>query len=398
MTQAAAHDRHIAVLDGLRALAIALVLARHSLRPFWPDLSQPFAPAGFVDLGAAALNGWMGVDLFFVLSGFLITRQLLAARDASGFAKGQLAGYFRRRLLRIVPAYYFVLTLLCFGIFPFFPSAAPETVWGWRYLYHLLFLQDYFPPDICVVLWSLAIEVKFYLLAPLLVAVLMRLRGAGSRIAVLAGLIGLMAALRYATVTAGAAAVDYESYFLLLRNRFHLGLDGLLAGMLCAVAWDDARLRAVLSRPAISRALFWTGAAMSLGLLFSPPLVDRHISLFDQTLLFSLVALTFSMLMLGLLGGGAGGRLFGAPGLTPVARWSYSLYLIHLPLLYPAHVAAQATLGVPQAGAAGWLMTLPYFLAFSTLTARAIYRLIEKPFIRLSHGKPFFPRGQQAQK
>lgn len=84
----------LAELDGLRAFAILLVLARHALRPFH-DGAQPLLPIAGWDVATPFLNGWIGVDLFFVLSGFLISRHLLARhRDPGGLA---LAPYLAKR-------------------------------------------------------------------------------------------------------------------------------------------------------------------------------------------------------------------------------------------------------------------------------------------------------------
>ena len=121
----------IAVLDGLRARAIVLVLARHGLKPFWVDMNVPFLPVGGFDLAPFLMNGWVGVDLFFVLSGFLITSYLLK-RLPDGARWAVIGTYLKRRFCRIAPAYYVVLTLVCAGVFGGMGIAHPETLWGWR--------------------------------------------------------------------------------------------------------------------------------------------------------------------------------------------------------------------------------------------------------------------------
>src|SRR4029453_19610138 len=90
---------HWADLDGLRAFAILLVLGRHSLRPFISeDTYHSVVTVGPVDITPLVLNGWIGVDLFFVLSGFLIGRQ--AWRGDS------LRRFWFKRVTRILPAYW----------------------------------------------------------------------------------------------------------------------------------------------------------------------------------------------------------------------------------------------------------------------------------------------------
>jgi peptidoglycan/LPS O-acetylase OafA/YrhL len=92
-------NRHWADLDGLRAFAILLVLGRHSLRPFISeDAYSSVVTLGPIDVTPLVLNGWIGVDLFFVLSGFLIGRQ--AWRGDS------LLRFWFKRVTRILPAYW----------------------------------------------------------------------------------------------------------------------------------------------------------------------------------------------------------------------------------------------------------------------------------------------------
>jgi peptidoglycan/LPS O-acetylase OafA/YrhL len=155
----------IAALDGVRGLAILFVLVMHCLY---------IAPLFGVDIGQntyarLAMLGWSGVDVFFVLSGFLITGILVRA-------KGQPAGpYFRnfymRRSLRIFPLYYLVICLLLYVL----PNRPPAT--GGEQMSYLLYYQNIryslfgertFDPA-RLITWSLAIEEQFYLVWPALV-------------------------------------------------------------------------------------------------------------------------------------------------------------------------------------------------------------------------------------
>src|SRR5215475_2056891 len=103
--QPAAADRHVRAFDGLRGIAIVLVLLRH----VGEDLPARRL-GGVVD--AALSAGWLGVDVFFVLSGFLITGILLDARgDAAAPADGYFRRFYARRALRIFPLYYLFLAV-----------------------------------------------------------------------------------------------------------------------------------------------------------------------------------------------------------------------------------------------------------------------------------------------
>ncbi len=167
---------HIAALDGLRGLAIGLVLyvhAFHLLQPVtlgdqgWPWLLQRLSR-----------SGWLGVDLFFVVSGYLITTILLRVRE-SGLS---MRGFWMRRALRIMPLFYLYLLVVFggvalirgvagqpnfakgidFGLIPYYVA----------YLANLATALRGWPDNVLVALWSLAIEEQFYLVWPILMLLL----------------------------------------------------------------------------------------------------------------------------------------------------------------------------------------------------------------------------------
>jgi peptidoglycan/LPS O-acetylase OafA/YrhL len=153
--------KRIPQLDAVRGIAVLLVLLHNT--DVYPSLH----------LGLIAGNGWMGVDLFFVLSGFLITGILLDAKQSDGYFQN----FYARRCLRIWPLYYSAL-LFMFVIVPLLrPSeahaifAARSSPW-WAYP---LFLQNFLIPipssatGLLGVTWSLAVEEQFYLVWPLVV-------------------------------------------------------------------------------------------------------------------------------------------------------------------------------------------------------------------------------------
>ncbi len=378
-------SNRIAVLDGLRALAIVLVLLRHSIRPFWADLSDPYIPVGGIDLGAIFINGWVGVDLFFVLSGFLISSHLLQSFEKRQSFGDVLRSYLPRRFFRIVPVYYFVLMLAVLGLFPFYPYPESTDGIGFRALYHLAFMQDYWPSDIVVVFWSLAIEIKFYLLAPFLIYGLLKLKDARVQAAVLVALIVSQPLMRGAFAP---NAAGFEDYFLNVRTSFHLCLDGLLMGTLAAALWHSQGIREVLSRRSVAAGLFFLGVLVFLGLSVSGPLVDLGVSGFDKTWLVTVISASFTAMLLGLMGGAPGHKLFCGRGLSFIALISYSLYLVHLPLLYLAEVMAARFVDF-EAMSEGWsyVIYLPVFMALCVFVATGLYVFIEKPFIDWSKRK-----------
>jgi peptidoglycan/LPS O-acetylase OafA/YrhL len=153
----------IAPLDGLRGIAALMVIVFHGWQfgvfDGLPVSSHYFKVAKF---------GQTGVDLFFVLSGFLITRILLDTRGGPGFFRN----FYARRMLRIFPLYYFFLIIYVFVV-PFL-EGQPAAPFG-RYWWFFVFLQN-IPPTFHSITsfvpghyWSLAVEEHFYLLWPLLV-------------------------------------------------------------------------------------------------------------------------------------------------------------------------------------------------------------------------------------
>ena len=186
-----------ALFDSLRAIAALAILVFH-VAAITAALEDP------VTGDVLAVLGSRGVVLFFVISGFLLYRPFAAAHAAGGQGP-QIRRYFRRRVLRIVPAYWAALTLL--AIFPGIVGVFSED-W-WRYYF---FLQLYSPETLgggIPVAWSLCVEVSFYLALPLWAFAIGRiLSGSGSRSRLRVELAGL--ALLAALGTAVQVAADRQ--------------------------------------------------------------------------------------------------------------------------------------------------------------------------------------------
>ena len=150
---------HYPGLDGLRGIAILLVILYHNFA-FLPFLNY----------------GWLGVDLFFVLSGFLITEILLQTRNANNYFKN----FYSRRVLRIFPLYYLclILVILIFPLFKNFPYDQSyfqqNQLWFWFYLQNwMLIFTDWNNNSIILNhFWSLAVEEQFYIIWPFLVLII----------------------------------------------------------------------------------------------------------------------------------------------------------------------------------------------------------------------------------
>ena len=368
----------IAELDGLRAAAIALVLARHGVRPFTTD-GEPLFPVFGWDAASLLINGWIGVDLFFVLSGFLIAHHLLTSFSRASGPAWSYRRYLWKRALRIVPLYYFVLAVAVLGVFPLYQVAQSDL--PHRVLYHVVFLQDYLPADIVVAFWSLGVEEKFYLLAPVGVALALGSPRLPVRYGLLAGVTLLSPALRALTAAWHPDVQAYEPFFLLYRSPFHASLETLLVGVLCALIYRDRERMAWTRNARLVRGLFWLGAAPLAWLTCSGPMLD-HIDLFDKIAQPSLIAWCTGTLVLALLLGVPEGRWLRGWMLAIVATLAYSLYLVHLPLVPLAEVLAPAAWQPAQPGLR-FLVFLPGYLLLSLAVAILLHLLVEKPFLIL---------------
>src|SRR6266566_3453709 len=162
---------HILALDGLRGIAILLVVASH----FVSNLHLSAEGPAWI-LVAVAHAGWTGVDLFFVLSGFLITGILADARGSPSYFKA----FYARRALRILPAYYgflfvifVVLPLLNLGAGANYMLARQHQGWYWLHLTNVMMAIGEIPgrgPYPNTLFWSLAVEEQFYFIWPAVVA------------------------------------------------------------------------------------------------------------------------------------------------------------------------------------------------------------------------------------
>ncbi|MEW6270401.1 MAG: acyltransferase, partial [Thermodesulfobacteriota bacterium] len=221
---------HVAVVDGLRGAAALLVLLYHC----WVFTDPPLDGG---PLRALAACGALGVDFFFVISGFVLF--LPVARRGGAF--GSVRGYLLRRVARIVPAYYASLLLQALAVPLLTPFATPfASAGGWLVLAaHLLFVQHELPASLAHaagfrgdvlgfgvngVLWSLSIEALFYVTLPLVAGAFFRRPLSGLLGALLATLCW-RAAVPALGPGASAALIDQYPAFLL---HFAFGMCGAL--------------------------------------------------------------------------------------------------------------------------------------------------------------------------
>ena len=363
-------------LDTLRALAVTLVVLHHYVL-FVSD-ADTFGWVGEI--------GWVGVDLFFALSGYLIGNQIFAGlRHPDGFS---LRHFYARRLLRTLPNFWAVLAL--YALWPGFRGDAPLLPL-WRYL---SFTQNINlePGTAFSHAWSLCIEEQFYVLLPaivLLAAVLQTkvcrasLRRASPR----------RASLRWAWLAIGAAfaagmlvrwqvwqegmgRADWlHYYYKYVYYASWCRFDELLAGV--ALALLKNRYRGAWH--AVMRHGNSLLAAGLLTLAVAAWLFLRdHYGLAVTVFGYPLLALGFSLLILAALAPGSLLHRVRVPGAASLALWSYAVYLVHKQVC----VMVAAWLARSGFGAESWA-TIGLCLAASLLAGWLLYRLVETPFMAL---------------
>lgn len=294
----------ILALDGLRGVAILLVLLMHAGFPGIAIDSSVSAPLLHGYLWVALL-GWCGVDVFFVLSGFLITGILVRAKGSPHYFRD----FYARRALRIFPLYYLAL-LLVFVVLPR-PAAAPDEAWA-----SCLYVQNWlygtrgaFSDPARTITWSLAIEEQFYLLWPALVLWTSARWLRRLCVAILVGAIALRAAL----LLGGA-----EHVYFLTPCR----LDALAAGALLAVVPLPTKHFGQLA------ALAGAAGLAAVAAYAGSPLTERSPSMQGLGLVASLL-LAVGLLVLA-RGEGLVARVLCLRWLGTFGRYSYCIYLTHV--------------------------------------------------------------------
>ena len=364
--------------DLLRALAILLVMLWHLPTTATPALLTGFKP-----------YSWIGVDLFFVLSGYLIGTQLLTP-----IARGErpdLGAFYLRRSLRILPAFLVVLVL--YTVLPALWEA-PYMQPLWRFLtFTMNFDLAYQLNGTFSHAWSLCVEAQFYLILPLILLLFGRIRSAtpALAVAILIVLIGMVlrSAIWNEVIGARLEMGNYKGLgFLYLKDIYYptyCRLDGLVFGVLLAAAkifWPK------LWRHADSRVMF-TGGAVSLaaslalaayrGALAPAQAHLPMLSLPGAVAAYPLFAFGCTLILASLIKAEALLSRWRLPGATLVAALSYSLYLTHKLVMHLDGLV----IGTDRLQ--GWTGLLVYF-GTSLVAAGALWLVIERPFLRMRSG------------
>ncbi|HEX2608442.1 MAG TPA: acyltransferase [Flavisolibacter sp.] len=348
-------------LDHLRALAITMVFLFHYQmfgHPEWIETVGKF--------------GWTGVDLFFVLSGFLISSQLFRQMDRNGNL--DLRNYFIKRTFRILPAFLVVLTL--YMLWPGFREReAPAPLWK-----YLTFTQnlglDLRHQGTFSHAWSLCIEEQFYLALPFALLLLLRKKWIhwGGYLLVALFLLGFL--MRFAcwklwvepySSTDAFGYLWYRHIYYPTYNR----LDGLLAGISLAATFHYF--------PALRKKIERKGpmllAAALLVLTGAFTLCSEQTSFQATVFGFPLVAIGYMLLTAAFLSEPF--KRYGSRLTSWLAGLSYSIYLVHKAVIHLIQKLFDDLYGDIQ-GTTSLLLSV----AATLIAAWILRRMVEKPFLR----------------
>jgi peptidoglycan/LPS O-acetylase OafA/YrhL len=376
---------HLPALDGVRGLAVLAVLLFHFVA------QTTATSAAEAAVGAVLSYGLLGVDLFFVLSGFLITGILYDSRADPGYYRA----FYMRRVLRIFPLYYAVLAVV-FLVLPLVPALRGSEItalrahqaWAWLYAVNIyLARHGGWAMSYLDHLWSLAVEEHFYLLWPVVVRLL-----AGRPRALLGACLALAAGSFTARTAAAVMGVNPVATTVLTPFQ----LDSLCLGALFAVWLRQPGGEAAVRRAVMPLALLvlaWLAADVSLQRLGAAGLEVARAAR------GGLFRLGCALLLLGAVLAPPSSWLGGSLRLRPLAtlgKYSYGLYVYHHFLSYyfvthgtefalaravgshPLAVALQAAAGMAASLGVAWLS----------------YQAFEKRFLQL---KRFWAFGRSAQ-
>ena len=370
--------RRITSLDVLRGIAISMVLLAHL--PF----DSPSDWFGYVVLHRLILSGWIGVDLFFVLSGFLLSLPFATA-SLSGKPPPANARYFKRRLLRVFPAYYAQLIIILLAG-AWFVSWKP--LGGTSLLAHLLMFFNFGTAPVRPLVglwWTLPVELSFYLILPLIASFMQPRRW----LLFVSG--GFVLSILYRIWVSSAFGTIPGEIVFLNASQLPGSLPEFLLGASAAmlVRWVDWKN---LKRPSLNTAdgLFLAGVVLTV--LWLGQIVFTYGAVYWRghwSMIIAPIALgsALSLMVLGIYWGSRLGKLLcGNPVVYFVGLISYSLYLWHFVVMQQVQMIGGETYAALP-GFSRFLICTGLVTALSAIS----YYLFERPFFKLRGSRKTSP-------
>jgi peptidoglycan/LPS O-acetylase OafA/YrhL len=365
-------------LDGFRGIAIAAVLLAHCMRFNANTPALDWADAFFA-------SGWMGVDLFFVLSGYLITRILLCSRGSQRY----FTNFYMRRVLRILPAYYFYL-LLVFVATPAAGWIDPALRYAEEFVPLAFFLQNFsislqrrwFQMPGLDHLWSIAVEEQFYVVWPLLVAACPPRLLARCCLAII-----LVAWVTKLALTA-AGAWAFSIYVLPFTRMDALAAGALIAALPYATWNADVCRKTAMGVGTAALMLVVLEFLRSRGLAMSAESPAAA-----YTILTTLVCAALLFAVVRAPQADSLRRLCSIAPLRFLGKYSYGIYLLHYGITQIFKRPLLSTFEERLPEAFGALVAGFSVIAVSILAAIAMFHLLEQPLLNL---KRYFEMEQGA--
>jgi peptidoglycan/LPS O-acetylase OafA/YrhL len=374
---------HFPALHGVRVLGILSVLQFH--------VTVSLAEAHLlkdVNFARTSTSVFFGMDLFFILSGFLIGTMLLheptiAAPGQGAKRKGSLLRFYTRRSFRIFPLYYFTLTALAL-MFPLTAAQKATLPYEYAYLTNYRWLQR----DTAVMMWgwSLCVEEHFYLAVPFLLAGLRYVRTHTGRLTLLAAMFLSALVIRLVIYRRHAGEWTHLTSLHAMYIPTHARFDVLVTGVFLAYVQKHFgdRIRAMLERARNRRAFFAFGLAAMIVLVW-----PFSMNVFFLTRVFAWGTVTSFMyvpwLLLLLNADGPLQRWFGQRSFLRWATLGYGIYLVHIPicedLLIPFDKVLIERVGLSMALV--WPLSVWLLFLVSAAVAYVLHLLVEKPALAL---------------
>ncbi|CAN5206324.1 acyltransferase [soil metagenome] len=370
-------DDRYPVLHGLRVFGIVSVLQFHVTYLF--DIGRlPVTPWG----AATSYKVFFGMDLFFVLSGFLIGSILFHSVEKLGTL--DVKRFYLRRVLRTFPPYYVVLTVLALTQHL---SAGQRHNLVWEYAF-LTNFRNLDPQSVVMPWgWSLGLEEQFYLTVPLFFWLLLRLHKPAARVAFLAVVFASGAGVRFAIWASRVAWSETD-----LRNGLYFSTHGrydtLVAGILIALVHRQygARMTTLLAHPRV-RGFFLVGILCCLWFLMDPLLFGlRGVQPMHLFAWGTVTGIMYFLLVMLLLHGPRTviGAVLSQPIFRRIATLGYGVYLAHVPIC--VHVAFPVARWASAKGTPMvvlWPLTVLGLFGLSLIAAYILHLLVERPMLRL---------------
>lgn len=336
------------ILDGLRGIAIALVVWYHIALVS----GQAFGPFDFI-----ARSGYLGVDLFFFISGFCLFYPYARA-GIEGRPMPTTRRFFERRILKIVPSYLVALFVFAIVYRTQFASPADAAI---QLISHLTFLHTLNPATYGAIsgpLWTIGVEVQFYLLFPLIVPWFKR--------SPVIGWLALAVASEGYRLIVGGVGLGAQFGWI---NQLPAFFDVFGAGMLASYLLVLTRARAPIAmlRPRTATALACASSAVAFGGLATAYVVGLNASVDDAHLWLNAVRIAIGPICIALtlttfFALPQWKTIVATPALVFLSAISYNLYLWHLEIAVwlretPLPAIASALLALPVAIGIAWVMT-----------------------------------------